>query len=134
MKAGLLNASILAAVAALGLHTAVQAEEIQPREVTAIVSETFVPNGFDSNTDAYVVVSGLFPNGCYRWKRADVDHVAATTHEVRVIATVRPGVCPRMLIPFSEEVKLGTLSAGAHNIKIVNGDGTYFEKKMKIEE
>lgn len=110
-----------------------QEEQIQPREVTAVVSEAFVPSGFDSQSDTYVVVSGVFPNGCYKYKRSDVDHVSSKTHEVRVIATVKPGICPRMLIPFSEEVKLGKLESGKHAVKIVNGDGTYFEKQMNVE-
>jgi hypothetical protein len=117
----------------LMMTTSAFAEEVQPREVTAVVSEAFIPSGFDAQTDAYVVVSGVFPNGCYRWKRADVDHMDATLHEVRVIATVKPGVCPRMLIPFSEEVKLGKLATGKHMVKMMNGDGTYFEKKMVVE-
>lgn len=126
MKSILLTSVLLMATSAF-------AEEVQPREVTAVVSEAFVPSGFDSTTDTYVVVSGVFPNGCYRWKRADVDNMDAMTHEVRVIATVRPGVCPRMLIPFSEEVKLGKLQSGNHIVKMMNGDGTYFEKKMVVE-
>lgn len=113
--------------------SAVMAEEVQPREVTAIVSEAFVPSGFDSQSDAYVVVSGVFPNGCYKYKRSDVDHLSNVTHVVRVIAIVKPGVCPRMLIPFSEEVKLGQLETGKHTIRIVNGDNTYFQKQMTVE-
>ena len=126
---------LLTAIVGLGMTSFAQAQEdvVQPREINAVTSEAFIPNGFGTESDAYVVVSGVFPNGCYRFKRADVDHVDATTHEVRVIATVRPGVCPRMLLPFSEEVKLGKLSLGKHAVKIVNGDGTYFEKRLIIE-
>lgn len=109
------------------------AEEIQPREVNAIASEAFVPSGFDSQSESYVVVSGIFPNGCYRFKRIDVDHINSRVHELRVIAIIKSGVCPRMLIPFSEEAKLGKLESGKHSVKIVNGDGTFFEKPLIVE-
>ena len=53
------------------------------KEVQIGINDVFVPSGFDSNSDVYVVTNGIFPNGCYRWSRADVKHTDAFTHEVR---------------------------------------------------
>lgn len=129
MKSFILTIALLSA----SISSFAQDEKPTTKEVVAIASELFVPNGFDSNTDAYVVVSGVFPNGCYRWNRAEIKHTSSQNHEIVVIANVRSGICPRMLLPYSEEVRLGKLQSGEHSLRMVNGDGTFFEKKMVIE-
>ncbi|MCX7675079.1 MAG: hypothetical protein N2Z70_04530 [Bdellovibrionaceae bacterium] len=103
------------------------------KEVMIGISDVFVPSGFDSQSDAYVVVSGIFPNGCYRWSKAEVKHVSKTEHEVRSFATVQPGMCLMVLVPFTKEVALGTLESGTHKVKFVNGDGTWLEKNLIVE-
>jgi hypothetical protein len=37
------------------------------------------------------------------------------------------------MLPFSEEVPLGTFEAGRHTIKFVNADGSYIEKTLDVE-
>lgn len=103
------------------------------KEVMISVSDAYIPSGFDSNSDAYVVVSGVFPNGCYRWSKADVTHSAGNTHEVKSFANVQPGMCLMVLVPFTREVQLGQLQAGEHKIRFVAGDGTWLEKNLVIE-
>lgn len=103
------------------------------KEVTVGISDAFIPGGFDSDADSYVVVSGIFPNGCYSWKGGLVNHTSATTHEIRSQAMVSQGMCLMVLIPFSKEIRLGKLQSGEHTLKFLNGDGTYLEKKMSIE-
>lgn len=112
------------------------ADNQQPadKEVVIGVHDAYVPGGFDSQSDVFVVASGLFPNGCYRWKRAEVSHKSATEHEVQAIASVSQGMCLMVLVPFTKEIRLGVLGAGEHTVRIQNGDGTYLEKKVKIEE
>ncbi len=97
------------------------------------ISDVFIPAGFDSASDVYVVASGVFPNGCYRWSHADVVHKDAYSHEVRSMANVSQGMCIMVLVPFSKEVKLGKFGAGKHTLKFLNGDGTYLEKTLSIE-
>jgi hypothetical protein len=110
--------------------------EPESKEVVVGVSDALVPGGFDSSTDAYVIESGVFPNGCYRWKRAEVTSSAdqKNLHEIRTIASVSQGMCLMVLVPFTKEVKLGKLSAGVHTLRFVNGDGTYLERTLNIEE
>ena len=112
----------------------VHAEEPATKEVPVGVSGVFVPGGFDSNSDAYVVVNGVFPNGCYRWSRSDTTRLDNYTHEVRSMATVTQGMCIMVLVPFQKDIRLGKLAAGKHTLRFVNGDGTYFEKALSIEE
>lgn len=103
------------------------------REVSVGLSGVFVPGGFDSTSDAYVVVSGIFQNGCYKWSRAEILSRDAFTHEISPKAIVTPGMCIMVLIPFQKEVRLGQLQAGKHSLKFLGGDGTYIEKTLVVE-
>jgi len=114
--------------------TAMAASQPVEKEVVVGVNDAYVPGGFDSTSDVYVVVNGLFPNGCYRWARADVTHPEKSIHEVRSIARVSQGMCLMVLVPFTKEVRVGVVGAGDHKIRLMNGDGTYLEKSLTIEE
>lgn len=105
----------------------------ETREQVITVNDAFIPNGFDSSSDAFLVVSGLFPNTCYRFRDAKVDHIGPALHEVRTYAQVTEGLCLMVLVPFSKEVQLGKLQVGKHSIRFINGDGTYWEKSLTIE-
>lgn len=104
------------------------------KEVVIGINDVYVPGGFDSSSDVYVVMSGIFPNGCYRWSRANVVHSDTFHHEVKSIANVSQGMCIMVLVPFTKEVRLGQFAAGKHTLRFVNGDGTYLEKSLTIEE
>ena len=103
------------------------------KEVAVGISGVFVPGGFDSASDAYVVVSGVFQNGCYKWSRADRTSRDEFTHEIKSMATVTPGMCIMVLVPFQKEVRLGRLSTGKHTLRFINGDDTYLEKTLNVE-
>lgn len=103
------------------------------KEVLVGISDAYIPGGFDSNSEAYVVTNGIFPNGCYRFARADVNHDSANVHSVRVFANVQQGMCLMVLVPFTKEVQLGRLATGTHQIRFHGGDGTYLEKTMIVE-
>lgn len=105
----------------------------QEKEVQIGLSGVYVPGGFDSSSDAFVVVNGIFPNGCYRWSRADVSNVNDFTHEIKSVAAVSQGMCIMVLVPFQKEVRLGKFTSGNHTLRFSNGDGTYFEKTLKVE-
>lgn len=103
------------------------------RDVQIGISGVFVPGGFDSNSDVYVVVNGIFQNGCYKWKRAEVVNNDDHNHTIKSIASVSEGMCIMVLIPFQKEVRLGKFAPGKHNLRFENGDGTYLEKSVNIE-
>lgn len=125
---------IIALAAGMVAHAAPsQGDEPMEREVLVSVADAYMPGGFDSSSDAYVVANGIFPNGCYRWKRADVTH-KNKVHEVRSIASVRQGMCIMVLVPFTKEVRLGRLEAGDHAVRFINADGTYLEKELSVEQ
>ncbi len=98
------------------------------------VNNVYIPSGFDSTTESYVVVHGWFPHSCYKLKGATVNHVGEMLHEVTVLANVTEGLCLAVIIPFNREVQLGRLAVGDHTVRFQNGDGTYMEKHLVIEQ
>ena len=124
--------SILALAIGFSLH--VKAEETpMVKEIVIGINDVFVPPGFDSESDAYVVVSGLFPNGCYQWKGATVKDNSAYEHQITSMAKVSQGMCIQVLVPFSKDVRLGKLQSGKHTLRFPSADGTYLEKSLVVE-
>ena len=103
------------------------------KNVVIGLSEVYVPGGFTSTTDAYVIVSGMFPNSCYSWGTPQITTPAPFMHEIRAVASVVQQMCLMVMVPFQKDVSLGILQTGAHTLRFVNGDGTYFEKTITIE-
>ena len=108
-------------------------QQLPPREVVIGLNDVYVPAGFDSEADSYVIVNGIFPNGCYRWSGVEVKNDGQFNHEIKSKAMVSQGMCIMVLIPFTKEVRLGKLATGEHKLKFLNGDGTWIEKTMKVE-
>ena len=124
---------IAAAALVFGFNAFAGQEAPQEKEVQIGISGAYIPAGFDSNSDAFVVVNGVFQNGCYKWKRADVIRKGEFSHEINSIASVSQGMCIMVLVPFQKEVHLGKFSTGKHTLRFNNGDGTYLEKTMIVE-
>ena len=110
------------------------AKEGDRHEKTVAINDVYIPNGFDSGSDAFIVVNGWFPNSCYKLKTVRVDHIGSALHEVTTVAEVTEGLCLTVIIPFHREVQLGKLAAGDHQLRFMNGDGTYMEKRLTIEQ
>lgn len=127
--------NLIAALSFVGFASSAFAGQQQAptKEVTVAVNNVYVPAGFDSTTDSYVVVSGVFPNGCYKWKGAEVANPTTFEHEVTSKAVVSQGMCIQVLVPFSTDVKLGKLQTGKHTLKFMSNDGTYMQRELVIE-
>lgn len=103
------------------------------KDVVITVSEVFVPANQSSQSNAYVIVSGMFPDSCYSWSHADITNVTAFEHEIKAIASVTQQMCLMVMIPYQKQIDLGQLQSGEHTLRFVNGDGTYFEKTLDIQ-
>lgn len=120
----------------VALTFALQARATDPvatKDVTISLNDVFVPGGFDSTSDAYVVVNGIFPNGCYKWKGVSRKDVSNLEHEITSVASVSQGMCIQVLVPFTKEVRLGKLDTGKHTLRFLSGDGTFIEKTLAVE-
>ncbi len=128
-----MKTKLMISMLALLSSTVFAAPATTDKEVEIGISGAFVPAGFDSASDAYVVVNGVFQNGCYSWKRADVNNTTDFNHEIKSVASVKQGMCIMVLIPFQKDIRLGKLATGTHTLKFLSGDGTYLEKTLTVE-
>lgn len=120
-------------IAALGMLSMANAAEPKIKEVGVTINEVYVPGGFSSENDAYVIVSGVFPNSCYSWGHSEVTNPGPNFYEVRSFANVTQAMCLMVLVPYSKEVRLGRLPSGEHTLRFINGDGTYMERPIVVE-
>lgn len=126
--------SLLAAALVLfGMNAVAGQQQPVEKEVQIGINGVYIPGGFDTASDVFVVVNGLFQNSCYNWKRADVDHKDTFNHEIKSVAGVKQGMCLMVLVPFQKEVRLGKFAAGEHTLRFENGDGTYIQKSLIVE-
>lgn len=105
----------------------------QTQVIDAPVDHLFVPAGFDNNDNIELVVTGLFPNPCY--KRNDVKvEVNGDIIDIKVTAILsgddKSTMCAAMVVPFKENVIVGNLQGGDY--KIVVNRNTVYELKNKI--
>lgn len=126
--------TILAAALMMGASTSAVAAKTQlNKDVVVAVSNVFVPGGFDSNSESYVVINGMFPNGCYKFKNSQINNVSTYVHEVTTMASVSQGMCIQVFVPYSTDVKLGKLQSGTHTLKFMSNDGTFLQKELVVE-
>lgn len=107
-------------------------EDKQESEALLLVTEALIPQGQNARSVAVAEIQGLFPNDCYAFERVDVSSPQDFVHEVRLVATVREGMCLLYVTPFQRQVPLGQLEAGTHLIRFMNPDGTAIERTVDI--
>jgi hypothetical protein len=104
------------------------------KEVTVPVTDVYVPEVVPRDTDAKVILTGMFQNSCYRWSRAEVTSPTELIHEIKAKADVNMStMCLMVLVPFTKEVNLGRLNPGEHTLRFTSSDDTFFERKMTVE-
>lgn len=118
-------------MAAFFVTTVALAATAHAKEIQIGINDVFIP-AITANTDASVIVSGIFPNGCYHWARGTVTNVAEDKHELRFYAEVTPGMCIMVLVPFTKEVQIGRLSRGVHKFRFLSGDDTFIEREVTV--
>ncbi len=86
------------------------------------VQRLYVPQGFDSNDNTEVVVSGYLPSLCYQAPRASFVR-EGNTFTVKVTASLltKSLLCAQVIVPFHLSVSLGVLPAGSYEIRSANG-------------
>lgn len=101
--------------------------------VFAPVADVQIPDRFDSQSDAYVMATGKFRNGCYRWIGADIQQLPNYVTEIRSYASLSHGMCIQMIIPFQARISLGQLASGTYDLHFVMADGSYLAQQLTIQ-
>lgn len=122
-------------IAAISLWSAdlFAAQVVTQKEVNVLFSDVYVQRSRGIVEPHELLMTGVFPNGCYKWNKAEVEHKDDFTHEVKGKANVAQGICTMVMVPFTKEVDLGVLKRGEHLVRVVNADGTIIEKKFTLE-
>ncbi len=127
--------SILVAISIFSFHAQAQAIPRNPvQKEFASVTSVFVPGGFGTESDIYVIARGVFPNGCYSWSHGELEHLNEFSHVVKPIANVIVGsYCTMALVPFEVEISLGRFAAGRHDVQFKNADGSVIQSVVDVE-
>lgn len=89
-------------------------------ELPSPVNAVFVPKGFDSNDNALVVVSGTYPNSCYKMGPAKVTYDKRSRNiwiDVKTYYTTGV-VCAALYIPYTQAVDVGVLQPGDYKVVV----------------
>lgn len=91
-----------------------------PEERTIPIEHVYIPSGFDDNDNVEIVITGFLPNLCHKSPSASV---SITEGQVDIKMTSlyyheSNPFCPEMVVPFTETVQLGLMSAGEYNVSI----------------
>lgn len=117
---------MLAALTIFAVHAST------PEEILVPIDDIYVPTGFDSNDNSEVIISGYLPNLCHKAPAAKTE-IVGNTINIKLTAlkyhSSNP-MCPEVVVPFLETVKMGLLDKGDYKI-LVNGKSP-FQKTSKI--
>ena len=98
------------------------------------VTHVFSPLGADSNDNTQVVLSGYFPNLCYKSPRSEVQIVGRTIKiSLKALVDPRAG-CARVIVPILETVSLGVLTPGDYQISVNAASGTEGTAELSVAE
>jgi hypothetical protein len=98
-----------------------------PLEVPAPVEKLFVPQGFDDNDNAEIVIHGVFPNSCWRMGKSGVT-VDEDNFTIDVWTTAfqynpenssdKEVLCAQVMVPYIAPIKTGILKAGTYTVQV----------------
>lgn len=104
-----------------------------PVEVMVPIDSVYSPNGFDSNDNSQIIISGYLPNLCHQAPKSIVN-MADGKVDIKVVSLkYHPSnpYCPEMIVPFVEAIDLGPMDKGVYDI-VVNGKSIY-ERRSSLQ-
>ena len=103
-----------------------------PKTVMVPTDDLYIPKGFDSNDSAEVIVTGHFPNLCYKSPKATVtmDEKGKVKVKVEALYYGEDQMCAEVIVPFVETVELGVLDKGRYQVEV--NLGTAYEQKADL--
>lgn len=126
------HAWLLALFALFSARMSYSAQTMEAKDTVIAVSEVEVPEGLSSTDEAYVRVSGMFPNTCYSWKEAEIEEVSPFERKIVALARVEQGFCLMVLVPYTQTIPLGRLRPGTYTLHFSNRKNTYLTTELAI--
>lgn len=114
------------------------ADENVGKELHVPVTHVFAPQGFDSNDNIQIVLSGYLPNFCYKTVRKKVKinqekkEINIEVHSI--YQQPRTGFCVEVIIPFLEVISLGSLNVGDYQITINENSDHFLSSSMNVTD
>ena len=95
-----------------------------PSNISSPVEKIYIPHGFDSNDNVQVIMSGTFPNSCFKTGLTG-SSVDLQSNTVLVWAksydySGAGHICTQALVPFIQEVNIGILPPGKYKVKFAS--------------
>lgn len=123
---GMVGAATLATL--FGMMSALSlahAEGTRPEKINIAPDKMFAPTGFDDNDNAQIVLTGAFPNTCYKAGQvsATVDEASRRIHVKNEAYFFESSWCLFVLVPWTQTVNLGTVPAGEYEVDFEQADG-----------
>lgn len=83
------------------------------------IQKVFIPTGFDDNDKAEVIVTGAFPNACWRADRVEVQRTPKG-FSLQLLATKWTDFCQEVITEFDEAASLDILASDQYDIEVGN--------------
>ena len=117
--------SLLGLVALMAMANVARAEGSKPEKIRVTPDHMFAPTGFDDNDNAQIVLSGAFPNTCYKAGQvsAQVDEASRQIRVKNEAYFFDSSWCLFVMVPWMQTVNLGTVPAGEYEVVFEQDDG-----------
>lgn len=101
-----------------------------PMQVSADIDAIYTPRGFTNADQAEVVVTGVFPNGCYSLNGSDymIDAVSETIYVETKALYDAEQFCIQALVPFLDTITIDeALPAGTYEVQAMRQQDVFAE-------
>ena len=94
----------------------------------------FVPQGFDSNDPAEVIIYGVLPDLCHRNPTYEVSRQGSVFTIYLYAYFVPLDTCRKISVPYMEKVTLGVLPEGSYQVRLMDFRTPISIENIKVEK
>ena len=101
-----------------------------------LAQNVYTPEGFSTNENAQIIVTGILPNLCHKSPQATKE-VSDKTIRINLTSLVYDSsnvFCPEAVLPFDKTIDLGELDEGTYNVIINEGTQNEIQEKLTIDK
>tara|TARA_B100001971_G_scaffold84647_1_gene78028 strand:- start:144610 stop:145311 length:702 start_codon:yes stop_codon:yes gene_type:complete len=97
------------------------------------IEKVFTPQGFDANDTSEVIISGYYPNLCYKnvfTKKERIGNLIRINVYANVITDK---ACAEAIVPFTKVVELGILAKGDYQVQVI-AQNTIIKDTLTVQD